>query len=220
MTATYSWPLSFTANAVNLLKGNDRIAMARAMLRASFIAGENTTIFIGDSRAAHFPYSQLCGGRLAKAALGGKGIMDFDHILRMVTILSAPDRYILNIGANDARSSLDFEPRGWSAKLSQILDQMRQTASALYVVSPLPNATSGQYGGAYLNVERIKEMNAAIIDSGVRFIDLRPSMLDGDGRLRQECTNDGMHFNATGYQAMRRAMEAEIAYSASSSNTR
>lgn len=126
---------------------------------------------------------------------------------RMPSLIKGrPAKIFLLIGVNDV--SHDLGADSIVKAYGKLIDKIRceLPATKLYVQSMLPvNISFGKYLGMADKGHQIEQINAAIAqtaqEKGFTWINLFDVMADGEGHLKREFTNDGLHLLAPGYIA-------------------
>ena len=168
---------------------------AKAMVRGQ---GENRlSVMVGDSLSQWFPaeWGSPHGFWLNQGISGDTTA----GILRRLPAFAEtrPDVIHLMAGINDLRRNRT--PEETIANLTQIIRQLREThpQAQIIVYSVLPTRLQA------LPTIRIQQINRALQaiapQEGASYVDLHPLFADGQGNLRREFTNDGLHLNWRGY---------------------
>lgn len=126
-------------------------------------------------------------------------------------IKGRPAKIFLLIGVNDVSHNLGVD--SITEAYIKLIDRIRTEIpdTKLYVQSMLPvNISFGKYLGMADKGEQIVQLNERIQgyarEKGFTWIDLYSVMVDEDGHLKREYTNDGLHLLAPGYVAWAEAI--------------
>lgn len=121
-------------------------------------------------------------------------------------IKGRPAKIFLLIGVNDVSHNLGVD--SISEAYIKLIEKIRTEIpdTKLYVQSMLPiNISFGKYLGIADKEEQIVQLNERIKgyarEKGFTWIDLYNIMVDDEGHLKREYTNDGLHLLAPGYVA-------------------
>lgn len=161
-------------------------------------------IMLGNSLTNGCEWHELLG----KANVKNRGISS-DVIQgvddRLAPIVNGkPAKIFLMIGVNDI--SHDLGADSIATAYLKLIDRIRAELpdTRLYVQSCLPiNISFGMYKGMTGRDQEIRDVNdkvcAHAAEKGFTWIDLYPAFIDGDGLLKKEYTNDGLHLLGPGY---------------------
>lgn len=168
---------------------------AKAMARGQ---GKNRlSVLVGDSLSQWFPTEWGSAyGFLLNQGISGDTTAG---ILRRLPAFAEtrPDVIHLMAGINDLRRNRS--PEETIANLTQIIQQLRAShpQAQIFVYSILPTRLQA------LPIDRIQRINQALQaiapQNGATYIDLHSRFSDGQGALRRDFTNDGLHLNWRGY---------------------
>ena len=167
-------------------------------------------IFIGDSITDLYPlddyyadldlacYNRGIGGDVTQGVIDRLQVSIFDL---------EPSKIVLMIGTNDVDFGNDTETI--ISNYRKILNEIKETQPEveLYFMSIIPqnkdleaasglDVTKNNKTITYIN-EEIKKLCA---EYGHTYIDLYPALLDDEGYLRKDLSDDGLHLNANGYE--------------------
>ncbi len=168
---------------------------AKAMARGQ---GKNRlSVLVGDSLSQWFPaeWGRPQGFWLNQGISGDTTA----GILRRLPAFAEtrPDVIHLMAGINDLRRNRS--PEETIANLSQIVQQLKAThpQAQIFVYSILPTRLQA------IPMDRIQRINRALQaiapQHGATYIDLHSRFSDGQGALKRDFTNDGLHLNWRGY---------------------
>jgi lysophospholipase L1-like esterase len=143
-------------------------------------------------------YNRGIGGDVTRGVFDRLDVSVFDL---------APSKIVLMIGTNDIDFGVPNEEILSNYRL--ILDKIKETQPLveLYFVSVIPqNKQLEQSSGLNVtkNNETIKFINNEIqklcAEYGHKYIDLHSALLDRDGYLKADVSDDGLHLNAEGFK--------------------
>ena len=167
-------------------------------------------VFVGDSITDLYPlddyyadldlacYNRGIGGDVTQGVIDRLQVSIFDL---------QPSKIVLMIGTNDVDTGNSNETIILNYR--KILDEIKknQPMVELYFVSIIPqNKDLEGYTGLDVtkNNQTIKYINEEIknlcVEYGHTYIDLFPALLDGDGYLKKDYSDDGLHLNANGFE--------------------
>lgn len=169
----------------------------------SFHTKKGLSVFVGDSITEFYPLNDFFSGySVTNRGIGGDKTSDV--LARIDDIIAiAPKQIFLLIGTNDLGDSVPVTEIAVNIEkiCEKISSQLFDTQ--IYVLSVLPvNADKKTIYGIVLprTNEDITELNERISKiNNVRFIDVGSALKDGQGRLKEELTDDGLHVNVAGY---------------------
>lgn len=184
----------------------------KAGLFKSFPDSKNDIIFLGNSITAGVDWNELLQMDNVKNR-GISGDITFGVLERLDEVIEGkPAKVFILIGINDiSRNIPDSLIIGNYRKMVQRI-QAGSPKTKIYLQTLMPvNNTFTQFKNHYNKDERIAKVNAALksiaAEYKVTLIDLHPQFLDGEGRLRKDFTEDGLHLNAAGYQHWARILK-------------
>ena len=166
-------------------------------------------IFVGDSITDMYPlddyYADLdlaCYNR----GIGGDVTIGVINRLQTSIFDLAPSKIVLMIGTNDV--DFGYSTEETFANYRIILEEIKknQPTVELYFMSVIPqnkdfeksaglDVTKNNQTIQYIN----QEIQKLCHEYGHTYIDLYPHLLDEDGYLRKDLSDDGLHLNANGY---------------------
>lgn len=167
-------------------------------------------VFVGDSITDLYPlddyYADLPLASYNRG-IGGDTTQGVIDRLKVSIFDLEPSVIVLMIGTNDV--DLGIPNDQIVVNYRKILDEIKENQPMvdLYFVSVIPQnkvlqASSGL--DVTKNNKTIKALNGEIEmlckEYGHTFIDLYPDLLDDDGYLRKDCSDDGLHLNAGGFE--------------------
>jgi lysophospholipase L1-like esterase len=181
---------------------------------------DRLTVLLGDSLSLWFPPELLPADRAwLNQGISGESSTGLSKRLNLLDGLE-PQTIFVMVGVNDLIKG------GPDAQVVQNLKQMVQTLkqqhpkSELVLQSLLPHGdgtlvtvgtAEDREGLLKVSNERIYQLNqkisAVAAESEVRYLDLYPLFVDGEGVLRSELSTDGLHLNRQGYWVWRSALQ-------------
>lgn len=165
-------------------------------------------VFLGNSITNGCEWHELLGmPNIKNRGISGDIVGGVDD--RLTTITSGhPSKIFLMIGINDVSHGLTADSIATS--IVELVNRIsaETPTTEIYVQSILPVDSSF---GIYKNLTGRDELPAIINsklapmieETGATWINLYPAFADGDGRLREAYTNDGLHLMGEGYLAWR-----------------
>lgn len=153
-------------------------------------------LFLGDSLTAAgdwqswFPDEEVTN-------LGVDGDTTADVQARLDAVVdAAPDSIVLLIGTNDFGSKRSVE-QVVRATETILVDLRRRLPGARLLLQSVTPRTP-EFSDRIQDANRHLRQFAATVRA--QYLDLWPALADGD-HLRDDCTDDGLHLNAAGYDA-------------------
>ena len=190
-----SWDSTFRPNNWDL----------KVALFKSFPNSKKDIVFLGNSITAGTDWNELLQIKRARNR-GISGDITFGVLQRLDEVIEgSPDKVFILIGINDISRNIpdSFIIGNYKKMISRIQAGSPKTKIYLQTLMPVNN-TFTQFKNHYNKDEQIAAINAAIKSIAaaykVTLIDLHPQLLDGEGKLKKEFTQDGLHLNAAGYQ--------------------
>ena len=190
-----SWDSTFRPNNWDL----------KVALFKSFPNSKKDIVFLGNSITAGTDWNELLQIKRARNR-GISGDITFGVLQRLDEVIEgSPDKVFILIGINDISRNIpdSFIIGNYKKMISRIQAGSPKTKIYLQTLMPVNN-TFTQFKNHYNKDEQIAAINAAIKSIAaaykVTLIDLHPQFLDGEGKLKKEFTQDGLHLNAAGYQ--------------------
>lgn len=162
--------------------------------------------FLGDSITAAGQWRHLFPS-VPSQNFGVNGDVSGDLLRRLEPVVALkPGKLLLMIGTNDLGRG--YEEDSIVANVAAILDRLRVALPGclVYLQSVLPREA--------FYAERVRSLNRRYLqlarERGVPFIDLFGLFDDGDGGLRRELTDDGLHLVEAGYEVWRAAIDRYV----------
>lgn len=173
-------------------------------------AAKGQIVFVGDSitdlyslDSYYADLDRVCYNR----GIGGDTTSGVINRLKVSIFDVEPSKIVLMIGTNDIDGNVPNEKIIENYRI--ILDEIRnnQPTVELYFMSVIPqNKDLESY--SELDVDK-NNANILIVNEEIRklcqeyghtYIDLHAHLLDENGYLRKECSDDGLHLNAGGFE--------------------
>ena len=157
-----------------------------------------SSVLTGDSLAALLPILDLYT-HIHNRGIGGQTVGAVT--LRLPFLLeNEPARMLLLVGTNDF---LREEADGLEERYERMLDRAIERSSRTeFIVLAIPPMRYGMQP-CIPSPEVIDRTNRRIAElaeaRGIRFVDTHPPLREPDGRLREDCTRDGVHLTTNGY---------------------
>lgn len=169
---------------------------------------KNDIIFLGNSITDGGEWCELFDNKNVKnRGISGdvvEGVYD-----RLPTILKGnPAKIFLLIGVNDVAQgkSAEYIAEGIEKIVNKIKNESPKTK--IYIQSILPvndvfNMFTGHTKRAGVIIRCNELVKSMALKNNITYIDLYPLFINGDGKLKAEYTNDGLHLLGKGYIAWR-----------------
>ena len=174
-------------------------------------------VFLGDSITEYYPIEEIYGD-LPIVKSGTAGFRTKDIISRMDSMVYRynPTSVYLLIGTNDLINDKEEDTLEAISNIKEIIENLKKERkrSTTYVQSIYPinaklDPTRNKVG--FRSNETIKRVNKEIKDyceetGNCTFINLYDELVDEDGNLSKEYTEDGLHPNDLGYAKITRVL--------------
>lgn len=170
---------------------------------ASFPIRAGSTVFLGDSITAGAEWSVMFLGVDAHNR-GISGDVTADVLARLDEVTRAsPSRIFLLIGTNDLGHGTGDELA--VANYETILDRiaLESPDTRVYVQSVMPRGAEYRARVDTLN----REIQRLATERGLPWIDLGPLLVDDDGSMRNDLSDDELHLNRKGYEIWRDVLD-------------
>lgn len=175
-------------------------------------------VFFGDSITDFFPLEEIFGDNAPMVNSGIAGYKTQDLLDKIDKLLYQhnPTKVIMLIGINDISSSTEDENMTLAKenieKLVKSIKSNRKKAT-LYVQSIYPvNQQLRDYKTPFpedINekiIELNKEIEKICNENGAVYVNMHDSLVNSEGNLREEFTEDGLHVNGVGYARITREL--------------
>ncbi|ARS37827.1 GDSL-type esterase/lipase family protein [Pontibacter actiniarum] len=162
-------------------------------------------VFLGNSITAHPNWNELLGLKNARNR-GISGDITYGVLERLDEVTEGkPAKVFLLIGINDISRNIPDSLILQNYKKIVRRVKTESPSTKLYIQTILPtNNTFTKFKKHYNKEEHVFWLNEALkqlaADENVTLIDLYPAFTDGEGRLVEAYTHDGLHLTHLGYQ--------------------
>ncbi len=158
--------------------------------------------FLGDSITDGCCWTELTGNRKVtnRGISGDTAPWVLDRIDEVIA--GKPAKVFLMIGTNDLAWAGKTVPET-AANIAKIIDTIHEQSpkTAIYLQSVLPviDGRNDKFDNG--DIEAINpQLEKIAAQKKVTFINLAPAFKDGNGQLKKEYTEDGLHLNGKAYQ--------------------
>ena len=183
------------------------------------LAKKGQVVFTGSSLMEQFPLNEMLQGEALPYRVYNRGMSGFvaPQLLQVLDVCVyelAPAHVFLNIGTNDM-SRPDYRQEALLACYRRILEEILSHVPGvklhLLAYYPVNPDLEGQEGWAaealrYRTNQVLREANRGVEalarEMGAEYLDLNAPLLDGQGRLKAQYTQEGIHLYPAGYQAV------------------
>lgn len=186
------------------------------------IAIPGQIVFTGSSLMQQFPINELLMTKklpyvIYNRAISGYTTFDMLENMDKMVLAPKPSKVFINIGTNDVASAA-ISNETMLENYETILRKIKETLPdvVVYVMAYYPvNENGGRTqpdgpGASQSFVRRnnavINQVNEELRDladrMGCRYINVNEGLTDGEGRLRQDYSVEGIHMHASGYQVV------------------
>ena len=184
---------------------------------------DRRVVFLGDSITEFWGDLQVLapdGPQLVNRGIAGQGTVQMLLRVQEDVVDLTPDVMVLTAGANDIRAFVGDVSSAGEAALIRITRNIRSLtdiarangiAVAIGAMTPVCDKPDAPQT-LHRDPGRIEELNArleALAErSGFAFLDYHSALVGEDGRMQHPFTDDGLHPNAEGYEAMAKVLHA------------
>lgn len=188
--------------------------------REAYDTRQKTVVFFGDSRAAHWPFPELDKNFLFlnRGIEAQSSVLAAGRWAHHVAPLE-PDVLVVQVGVNDLRLLAEFPARqdaiieNSKANIQQIVSNSVElgTTVILTTIFPLGRPPFDQRGGGSAEsvTAAVDEVNAyltSLAGEKVIILDTGAILAGDDGRVQPEYSDDYLHINEAGYEALNREL--------------
>ena len=160
-------------------------------------------VFVGDSITEGFPLDKYFPGRhVINRGIGGDHLAGVLDRIEVSVYDLKPSKLFMMIGTNDiiwpqAQSKIKEWRRNYDNLVAKI--KKRCPGCVIYLQSILP--TGGNFAKHNKTVKRYNVVIKRIAKKrGVNYIDTHSALVNKSGKLRSDCTKDGVHLTPAGYE--------------------
>ena len=171
-------------------------------------AKEGQVVFFGDSITEFLPvsdwygeYSLKSGFELYNRGIGGDTTLGLYKRARENVTCIRPKAVVILIGTNDLGMGFDsnFVADNMENTLKLFKAECPDCKVILEAIYPVIEGRAGKRRNADI-LEANRKYKALAEKYGAEFIDLTDKLSDENGNLRADCTYDGLHLSAKGYE--------------------
>ena len=168
-------------------------------------------VFLGNSLTAHPNWNELLQNRHVKNR-GISGDITYGVLERLDDVIAGkPAKLFILIGINDISRNIPDSLILQNYKKIVARVKAGSPSTKIYMQTMLPtNNNFDKFKRHYNKEEHVSYLNNAIKELGskekVTVVDLHPAFVDGEGKLKQEYTHDGLHLTAEGYKVWARVL--------------
>ena len=187
----------------------------RATLFEQLPITKSDIVFLGNSLTDGAEWNELLGNRHIKNR-GIVGDIVQGYIDRLDPILTGkPKKIFIMGGVNDISHDVDADSIARVTEKLIILIKQASPRTKIYLQSLLPFNNDVRMWKLLKDREHVvREANVLLEQvaqqQGVTWINLYPLMVDGDGKLKREYTNDGLHLMGQAYLVWRDVLKKYI----------
>ena len=194
-------------HAAKFFKVQD-LSMTKAEIHGSLPADSNEIAFLGTSLTEYFPVAEMMGNiHIKNRGISGNFLKDMTFRIETITS-KKPKKIFIEGGINDINLGNDPTTVMYDFKVLMDSIQHQSPNSKLYVHSVLPtrdkyvwsNKTIVQFNK--LIEDYCKTKSLTFINTYVLFVK--------NNQMNEDYTADGLHINANGYKAWKKALEPYI----------
>ena len=190
---------------------NDPYYARRATLFELLPIGKKDIVFIGNSLTDGCEFNELLGNyHIKNRGIVGdivQGLIDrIDPVIK-----GQPKKLFIMSGVNDISHDVSGDSIARAMEKLIVMVKKGSPRTKIYLQSLLPfNNDVREWkllkGREHVVVEGNKALEQVARRQGVTWINLYPLMVDGEGRLKSEFTNDGLHLMGPAYAVWRDAV--------------
>ena len=172
------------------------------------VAKEGQVVFFGDSITEFLPvsdwygeYSIKSGLELYNRGIGGDSTLGLYKRAKENVTCIKPKAVVILIGTNDL--GMGFDTEFLKTNMENTLKLFKQECPDCKVIItaiyPVIEGKAGRRKNKDI-LEANKKLKALSEKYGAAYIDLTDKLADQNGNLREDCTYDGLHLSAKGYE--------------------
>lgn len=176
------------------------------------VAKAGQVVFFGDSITEFLPvsdwygeYSIRSGKELYNRGIGGDTTLGLYKRAKENVTCIKPCAVVILIGTNDL--GMGFDSKFLKSNMENILRLFKEECPdckvILEAIYPVIEGRAGKRKNSDI-LEANKKYKALSEKYGATFIDLTKELADEKGNLKAECTYDGLHLSARGYEVTTR----------------
>lgn len=178
------------------------------------ILKKDNIVFLGDSITEYYPIDEIFNLPIINSGKSGYKTDQIIPELKELVYQYNPTSVYILIGTNDFRDEDDDklvnEVEENIVKIVENIQKYRSKAK-IYIQSIYPvNRTIKNNNANYRQNDEIKEVNNYLKEycekEHLTYIDMYNRLIDEDGNLSKEYTNDGLHPNELGYSRITREL--------------
>lgn len=171
-------------------------------------------LFLGDSITEYYSLEEYYDNLpVVNSGIAGNKTTDILNDMKNRIYQYNPTKVFLLIGTNDLDSSEDDIIDTTFDNIKKIIEEIKENRSeaTIYVESiyPVNNIIENSVIGNRTN-EKIQDLNEKLSnycdDENCKYINLYDDLIDEDGVLKEQYTEDGLHLNSLGYVVITREL--------------
>ena len=175
-------------------------------------AKEGQVVFFGDSITEFLPvsdwygeYSIKSGLELYNRGIGGDSTLGLYKRAKENVLCIKPKAVVILIGTNDL--GMGFDTEFLKENMENVLELFKQECPdckvILEAIYPVIDGRAGKRKNSDI-LEANSKYKALAEKYGAEYIDLTKELADANGNLKEDCTYDGLHLSAKGYEVTTR----------------
>ena len=190
---------------------NDPYYARRVTLFELLPIGKKDIVFLGNSLTDGCEFNELFGNpNIKNRGIVGDIVQGFIDRIDPI-IKGQPRKLFIMGGVNDISHDVSGDSIARAMEKLIVMVKRGSPRTKIYLQSMLPfNNEVREWkllkGREHVVVEGNKALEQVARRQGVTWINLYPLMVDGDGRLKREFTNDGLHLMGPAYAVWRDAV--------------
>lgn len=194
---------------------NDPYYARRVTLFELLPIGKKDIVFLGNSLTDGCEFNELLGNpNIKNRGIVGDIVQGFIDRINPI-IKGQPRKLFIMGGVNDISHDVSGDSIARAMEKLIVMVKKGSPRTKIYLQSMLPfNNEVREWkllkGREHVVVEGNKALEQVAKRQGVTWIDLYPLMVDGEGRLKREFTNDGLHLMGPAYAVWRDAVKPYI----------